>query len=50
MLIEFDILGFVPSIRSYSTIAHIVVEEIEKWSNRYQIAIKIKFRANTITL
>ena len=50
MLIEFDILGCVPSIQSYSTIAHIVVEEIEKWSNRYQIAIKIKFRANTITL
>jgi hypothetical protein len=50
MLIEFDILGFVPSTWSSSTIAHIVIKEIEKWSERYQIPIKIKFRKNTITL
>ena len=50
MLIEFDILGGGPSSWSSSTIARIVIEEIEKWSERYQIAIKIKFRKNTIIL
>ena len=50
MLIEFDIFGSVPSTWSSSTIAHIVIEEIEKWSERYQIPIKIKFRKNTVTL
>jgi len=50
MLIEFDILGGEPGSWSASTIAHIVIEEIEKWSERYQIAIKTKFRKNTITL
>jgi hypothetical protein len=49
MLIEFGIAGG-PGGRAASTIAHIVVDEIEKWSKQYQIAIKIKFRKNTITL
>lgn len=50
MLIEFDIAGGSPSSWSSFTIARIVIEEIEKWSERYQIPIKIKFRKNTITL
>jgi len=50
MLIEFGIVGGGPGGRSASTIANIVVYELEKWSERYQIAIKIKFRKNTITL
>jgi hypothetical protein len=50
MLIEFGIAGGGPGERAASTIAHIVVDEIEKWSEQYQIAIKIKFRKNTITL
>jgi hypothetical protein len=50
MLIEFDIVGGGPSSWSSSTIARIVIEEIEKWSERYQIPIKIKFRKNTVTL
>jgi hypothetical protein len=50
MLIEFDIAGGGPSIWSSSTIARIVIDEIEKWSVRYQIPIKIKFRKNTVTL
>jgi len=50
MLIEFGIVGGGPGGRSASTIAHIVVDELEKWSERYQIVIKIKFRKNTITL
>ena len=45
MLIEFGIVG-----RSATTTSHIVIDEIEKWSERYQIAIKIKFRKNTIIL
>ena len=45
MLIEFGIVG-----RSATTTSHIVIDKIEKWSERYQIAIKIKFRKNTIIL
>jgi len=50
MLIEFGIVGGGPVGRSATTTSHIVIDEIEKWSERYQIAIKIKFRKNTIIL
>ena len=50
MLIEFGIVGGGPGRRSATTTSHIVIDEIEKWSERYQIAIKIKFRKNTIIL
>lgn len=50
MLIEFGIVDTGPGRRSVSTIAHIVIDELEKWSERYQIAIKIKFRKNAIIL
>jgi len=50
MLIEFGIAGGGPGGQAASTIAHIVIEELEKWSERYQIAIEIKFRKNTVIL
>ena len=50
MLIEFDIVGGGPKGRAASTNARIVVDELEKWSERYQIAIHIKHRKNTVIL
>ena len=50
MLIEFNIVGGGPRGRAASTNARIVVDELEKWSERYQIAIHIKHRKNTVIL
>ena len=52
MLIEFDVAPGkgVYSPYSASTTIGIINFEVEKWSERYQIACHIKRRKNTITL
>lgn len=51
MLIEFDVSpGLGTKSYSASTIMHIIDLELEKWSQRYQIAIHIKHRKNTVIL
>ena len=51
MLIEFDVSpGLGTKSYSASTTMHIIDLELEKWSERYQIAYHIKRRKNTLTL
>jgi hypothetical protein len=51
MLIEFAVSpGMGTKSYSASTIMHIIDLELEKWSERYQIAIHIKHRKNTVIL
>ena len=51
MLIEFDITpGFGPRSRSASSTANIIADELEAWSEQYQIPIQYKLRKNTLTL
>ena len=52
MLIEFYVSPGDPGTKSYSAsvIMHIIDLELEKWSERYQIAIHVKHRKNTVIL
>ena len=51
MLIEFDIApGNSPNALYASTKARIITDELEAWSERYQIPMQYKLRKNTLTL
>ena len=51
MLIEFDITpGNGTKSLSASTTAGIIADELEAWSDQYQIPIHYKLRKNTLTL